>query len=236
MNKLAVFVEGQTEGIFVEHLARALSDEAGVAFRVERMSGGRRPGSRRVDQAASTDGPDDPEFFVLIVDCGQDERVKSDILDRYQGLVRANYEQIVGIQDVHPQSRDDIKKIRDGFDFRLPNDPIKPSLILAIMEIEAWFLAEHSHFPRIHSDITIDRLREEFGFDPSQEDMQLRDHPCKDLKDIYFLERIYYDKSRAHIERTVGHLDFSMVQNKIAKKIDDLGNLVRLIRNFFNTP
>ena len=130
------------------------------------MTGGRRRKRRRVLEISQTREPEGHEFFVLIVDCGQDERVKSDILERYDGLIAESYEHIVGIRDVFPHPREDIERIREGFKFRLPNDPIEASLILAIMETEAWFLAEHSHFPRIHDSLTIERIQQEFGFDP----------------------------------------------------------------------
>lgn len=210
MNKLAIFVEGQTEQIFAEKLVLHLGAEANVGVRVERVTGGRR-GSRRIVEIAGTSDPEGHDFFVLVVDCGQDERVKSDILDRYDGLVRANYEQIVGVRDVIPRSRDDIQRIRDGFLFRLPNDPLTPILILAIMEIEAWFLAEYSHFARIHAALTPERVNEELGFDPVNEDTQIRERPSKDLEDIYFLETVIYDKSRARVERTVDSLDFTVI-------------------------
>lgn len=236
MNKLAVFVEGQTEQIFAEKLVLFLGGDANVGVGIERVSGGRRGGPRRVVEITGTSEDEGHEFFVLIIDCGQDERVKSDILDRYDGLIAANFEQIIGIRDVFPYPRGDIERIREGFEFGLPNDPTKPLLILAIMEAEAWFLAEHTHFSRIHASLTIDRIRQEFGFDPVNDDMQMRDYPSKDLEDIYFLETINYHKTRDHVERIVNTLDFSIVQDEVSAKIDDLQNLVRLIQTFFSGP
>jgi len=151
-------------------------------------------------------------------------------------LIAASYRQIVGIRDVFPHPRDDIERIREGFEFGLPCDPTKASLILAIMESEASFLAEHTHFPRILAALTIERIRNELGFDPVNDDTQLRDHPSKDLEDIYFLETVNYHKTREHVERTVNSLDFSMIQNEISMRIDNLGNLVRIIQGLFTVP
>ncbi|NNJ83867.1 MAG: hypothetical protein HKP13_02855, partial [Gammaproteobacteria bacterium] len=129
--------------------------------------------------------------------------------------------------------RDDVDRLRQGFEFRLPNDPITPALILAIMEIEAWFLAEYSHFLRIHPKLSTERIRREFDFDPANDDMALRDRPAEDLENIYFLEAIPYHKTREHVGRTVNSLDFSIIQNQVATKISDLGKLVRVIEPFF---
>ena len=235
MNKFAIFVEGQTEQIFVERLVLCLGGDTNVGLSAERMTGGRRRQPRHVIEISGASDPESHDFFVLIVDCGQDGRVKSDIHDRYDGLIAASYKHIVGIRDVHPHLRDDIQTIREGFEFRLPSEPFKPSLILEIMDAEAWFLAEHSHFPRIHTSLTIERIHQQFGFHPANDDMQLRDRPSKDLEDIYFLETINYHKTRQHVERTVNSLDFSIVQNEVANNFDDLGNLVTLLRQFFAT-
>jgi len=149
MNKLAIFTEGQTERTFAEWLVLSLGGGARVEIRVERVHGGRRGDARRIIEISGTNEVASHEFFVLIVDCGQDERVKSDILDRHDRLISAGYKHIIGIRGLFPHSRDDVGRIRDGFVFKLPVEPVKPALILAIMEAEAWFLAEHSHFPRI---------------------------------------------------------------------------------------
>lgn len=234
MNKLAIFTEGQTEQIFAEWLVLSLGDDARVGIRVERVHGGRRGQARRITEISGTSEVAGHEFFVLIVDCGQDERVKSDILDRYDRLISAGYKHIIGIRDLFPHSRDDVGRIRDGFVFKLPVEPVKPALILAIMEAEAWFLAEYSHFPRIQANLTIDRIQRELGFDPVNDDMQLRHRPSKDLENIYFLETVNYHKTRADVECTVDCLDLAIIQHQIATKIHDLGDLVKQLRTFFN--
>ncbi len=148
--------------------------------------------------------------------------------------MRENYQTIIGIRDVFPTLRDNIQKLREGFAWHLRIDPVEPLLVLEIMEIEAWFLAEHSHFLQIHPSLTIDRIKQSFEFDPSIDDMQLRDHPSKDLEDIYFLENIAYHKTREHVERTVNILDFGIITKKLTLGIRDLGNLVNTIRHFFS--
>jgi hypothetical protein len=104
------------------------------------------------------------------------------------------------------------------------------------MEIEAWFLAEYTHFLHIHPDLTIDRIQQNFGFNPNTDDMQLRAHPSKDLEDIYFLEYVYYDKSRECIERIVNFLGFDILIDRITLRINDLKILVDTIQSFFQRP
>ena len=102
------------------------------------------------------------------------------------------------------------------------------------MEIEAWFLAEYSHFSRIHRRLTLERIEKELGFSPKSEDTQLRDHPAKDLEEIYFLEIINYHKTREHVERTVRSLDFSFIVNELTQRVTDLQNFVNTIHQFIS--
>lgn len=235
MNKLAVFVEGTTEQILAEKLVHYLGSRQRVAIRVERMEGGRRSVGRAVTEIRGTSETGDHEYFVLIVDCGQDERVTSDIRERYDGLLASSYHTIVGIRDVYPRPRDHIQRLRDRFAFAMPNGPIQPLLVLGIMEAETWFLAEYSHFPRIHPALTVDRIERELGFNPLRDDMQLRDRPSSDLADVYFLEALNYHKTREHVERTVNSLNLDVVRDVLSARMPDLGTLICTIQRFFAT-
>ena len=55
------------------------------------------------------------------------------------------------------------------------------------MEIEAWFLAEHTHFAKISPTITRDAIFSALRFDPEKDDLQARPTPadaCRDLDNI----------------------------------------------------
>lgn len=233
MNKLVIFVEGQTERIFTENLVRYLGSEHNIGIQTKRMYGGRRVKPRMVIEISGTNETTNLDYFILIVDCGGDERVKSEIIDSYDGLIENSYQVIIGIRDVIPYVRDNIQQLRKGFAFRLRKEPIEPLLVLAIMETEAWFLAEHSHFLRIHPNLTLDRIKQNFGFDPNIDDMQLRDYPYEDLKNIYSLEAIGYNKTRENVERTVSILDFGTITKELSLRIIDLGKLINTIKYFF---
>lgn len=75
MNKLAIFVEGQTEQIFVKKLVLSVGDHVNVEVRIECASGGKRGTGRSFVEITGTNKSNGHEFFVLIIDCGQDERV-----------------------------------------------------------------------------------------------------------------------------------------------------------------
>ncbi len=100
MNKLAIFVEGETEQAFVQKLLEEIANRGQIRIELKKARGGRR-GRRLLTVVASP--PDAGEScFVLIVDCGADNRVKSDVRDEYDNLVKNGYTGIIAIRDVYP--------------------------------------------------------------------------------------------------------------------------------------
>jgi hypothetical protein len=58
---------------------------------------------------------------------------------------------------------------------------IPVDFVLAVMEIEAWFLAETTHYARIDPAITMAAIKSTLGFDPENDDLQRRPSPAEDL-------------------------------------------------------
>src|SRR5438105_9904017 len=100
MKKLAVFVEGQTEQIFTEKLFREIAgDDVRIVKR--QMSGG-TSGDLAILELGGSSIDVQHKFFVLIVNCGADNKVKSAIRDDYDNLVERGFSAIIGIRDVFP--------------------------------------------------------------------------------------------------------------------------------------
>ena len=175
------------------------------------------------------------DYSVIILNSGSDSRVASDIRERYESLVNAGYSQIVGIRDVRPEvSVNEIPRLRRGLRYRLKTKPVDPLFVLSVMETEAWFLAEFTHFLCIHEHLTISRIVQAFGFDPETEDMQLRPEPAKDLSNIYGLEGHAYTKRSNNIQRTIDALDYCRIYLEHGDRFSDLGSFITLLEDFFS--
>jgi hypothetical protein len=85
MNKLAVFVEGYTEVVFVEKLIEEIAGKANVLIEHRKIRGGgaHRRSYAQVRAARKNSGE---RYFVLIVDCGGDRLVKERIREEHQNL------------------------------------------------------------------------------------------------------------------------------------------------------
>ena len=231
MNRLAIFVEGQTEQVFVEKLLKEIAGKSRLRIEIRRAFGGRKY-QRTFSRVKVSGAESGQEYFTLIVDCGADNRVKSDIRENYQNLTERGYSAIIGIRDVHPVPRDDMSKLRHGLHWLMPKDPIEVLFVLGVMEIETWFIAEHTHFTRISDALTMQCIKAALGFDPSVDDIQLRDRPSTDLETIYSLADLDYDKSKATVQKTVDALDYARIYLELGDKIDDLQALIDSVDAF----
>lgn len=225
MSKMAIFVEGQTEQLFVERLLLEIATVNQIQIQHLSILGKGRVIALKTPPAIT-------EHFVLILNSGTDNRVASDVRDNYANLVRAGYSHILAVRDVYPLSHSDIPKLVAGLGFGIKTHPLKPVFILAVLELEAWFLAEHLHYQKLHSDLTAERVAGVLGADPSVDDMALRPHPSKDLDDIYATVGLKYDKRKATTLRTVSALDYEHIYVALVGRLPPIARLVAEIDSF----
>jgi hypothetical protein len=233
MNKMAVFVEGYTEVVFVDRLIEEIASARAVRIEWRRISGG--TSCLRTNHQLKAAGPHAGQtHFVVIHDCGGDDAVKSRMLEEYKQLADAGYVKIICIRDVFPRfTRAEIPALEAGLPKYVKQKPIVVDFILSIMEVEAWFLAECRHYAKIDPGITVPAIRASLGFDPEQDDMQLRPEPADDLTRCYALGGKKYDKYNA--SQTVDALSFEDLYLKLTAKFPYLQRLVHVIEAFLTS-
>jgi len=159
----------------------------------------------------------------------------SEINDRYETLVSAGHIVIIGMRDVAPEFRfNDKPKLLAAFAKNVTHTSIIPLLVLATMEIEAWFLAEHTHFERIDESLTTTKIQTELGIDLTTDDIERRERPSRDLHDIYCLCNLIWTKSQAEVERTVNALDFALMYLSAGTRVPSLTPLLTAIDSFLS--
>lgn len=235
MKKLAIFVEGQTERVFIERLLAEIIGRRHLRIESYVAEGGGRAGGRALNLINVIDPDHKVRFFAMIVDCGSDGRVRSDIGERYDSLVAVGFSTIIGIRDVYPDiAYQDIAKLRTGLQLGLKQLPVKVLFVLGVMEIESWFLSEFSHFTRLHPRLTTEVISKTLGFHPEKDDMQLRTHPASDLNDAYHIVGRGYDKSKQKIQRTVNILDYAELYLGMKGRLPDLDALNASLDQFLS--
>jgi hypothetical protein len=230
MNKMAIFVEGYTEVVFVDQLIAEIANENAVRIEWRLISGGATcpRTSRQIKAAQPNTGQ---EHFVVIFDCGGDDAVKTRMIKEYPHLVEAGYTKIICIRDVYPKfTHAEIPLLKAFLPKQVKTKPIVVDFILSIMEIESWFLAEHTHFPKIDPAITLEAIASRLGFNPVLDDMQQRPTPADDLHNCYLLGSKSYEKKNA--KDTVEALDYVHIYAALVDKFPDLKRLCDIIETF----
>lgn len=232
MNKLAVFVEGYTELVFLTKLLEEIAGKNQVRIKQVSIRGGTRV--RKCFTTIRADKPtSNQNYFVLIYDCGGDEGVKSRIIEEHQGLTQSGYSEIIGIRDVRPNyTRAQVPELTRRLPMYIKTKLIPVTFILSVMEIEAWFLSEHNHFTIIDEMITCEAIYDHCGFSPRTDDMSLRENPTDDLKDCYAIAGKSYEKCK--VDTTVKALDFEYMYLNIRQNNPYLDILFSRIDTFLN--
>jgi hypothetical protein len=233
MRKLAFFVEGATEMLFVERLVSEVAEKNDVLVEKKKIRGGGKSGKhpKRYQEIDASKEATNEKFYVLIFDCGGDHLVAQRIKEEHANLTASGYEQIVGIRDVRPSfERHEIAELQQGMEDAVDKKLVPVIFILSVMEVEAWFLAEHSHFSKIHPELNPDLIRDSLGFDPRISKMSDRELPAQDLEQAYLLKGVHYDKFT--VQNTIDVLDFANIYGELVAEIPELAVLSGSIDKF----
>ena len=207
MRKVAIFTEGQSEQIFIRHLLLQVMDCSKISFRCLRLYAGR-------DIPAKYDylNPN-AKIHFLIVNVGQDEKVLSILKEREANLIRKGFDRIVGLRDMYSEeyskrSNSEINNsvtmsFIDGWNSTIQkmSDPSKIRMHIAIMEIEAWFLAIYHIFERMNSILSVDYIENKLGINLADIDPQTEFFiPSEEVNRIFQLVGLQYKKKEHDIE------------------------------------
>jgi hypothetical protein len=228
MKKIAVFVEGQTEQIFMTELIKQIFDERKlqvVSHKMQNLHHNIRIDTFTVNMAT--------EYYFVIYDCENDEKVKTDIIDNFPTLQRSGFSFILGIRDAFNPKRKEkinIEKLKVGLNTDLPNTiPVK--IILAVIEIEAWFMAEETHYAKISPNLTLaiaNSIVSEYipNFNLQKDSTETILHPTVVLEKIYQAGGANYSKKEFVIKRVVSLLDYDNLYIAVRKRNDSLNELL----------
>lgn len=249
MKKIAFFVEGQTEQFFINKLLIEIANEKIIATDLRILRGGKKiirqesPLPNHKYPISKYQNPTNPKYLALIYDCGGDNydaegklnsEIISDIIDMQNSLTEQGYTEIIGLRDLYPLT--DLRKLERGLSYKLgqANNKIPSAVLVAVREIEDWFLAECNHYNCIDASLVLDETQiAGLGFNPCLDDLTLRNTAAaEDLKGVYQLVGKTYNKTKDKVERTVECLDYTNLYLNIRNNIPKLNELITKIDNF----
>ena len=230
--KIACFVEGQTEQIFVERLFQEIAGYKKISIETFKFQG--RKDNRRIQSLQQSIKKDAP-FFVLLYNCDCDSQVLSDIRKEHDRLTNSGYEKIIGLRDLYPQpleKKQEIEKGIRGFLKPLQKIGVPIYVVLAVMEVEAWFLAEWNYLAKIDNRLTCDFILQKCGLDLRILDPEQRAHPSQDLDEIYRLVSRNYDKSEKASQEIINNLDYELLYLHLVNSVKQLKRFIDEIDSF----
>lgn len=217
--KIACFVEGQTEQIFLEKLFQEIAGHKKISIETFKFQGGK---DNRIIQSLKPSIVKDAPFFVLLYNCDCDSQVVSDIRKQHESLTNSGYEKNLVLRDLYPQpleKKPEIEKGIRGFLKPLQKMGIPISMNLAVMEIEAWFLAEWHYFSKLDNSLSPNFILQKLGLDLINIDVEHRPHPSQDLDNIYQLIGCNYDKSEKISQEIINYLDYEFLYLELVSRI-----------------
>jgi hypothetical protein len=229
VKNIALFVEGKTETIFISEMIKQIFGEKKINIDIQDMQDNYNKISIEIYITDSR-----KEYYFLIYNCGSDEKVKSNIIENYQGLIREGFIYIIGLQDLfNPQRRKrgiDDKIFRENINNGIMQT-IPARIFFAIQELEAWFIAEEKHYQKISPELTIEVVNSITGIDIRKDDTEVIDHPSKVLDKIYIAggRRSGYSKKEYVVKDVVGMLDFSNLYLAVRYRNKSLNELLNCL-------
>jgi hypothetical protein len=207
MRKVAIFTEGQSEQIFVRNLLLQTIDCSKVSFKCFKLYAGKTVPAR-------FDFPNpNAEVSFLIVNVGQDEKVLSIIKEREKDLIRKGFVRILGLRDMYSDeylkrspkeiNSSVIEAFIDGWNSTIQNmsDPSKIKMHIAVMELEAWFLAIYHIFERKNSKLSVEYIESQLGINLNDIDPQTEFlKPSEEVNRIFQLVGLQYKKKEHDVE------------------------------------
>ena len=121
---------------------------------------------------------------------------------------------MLGLRDLYPNKREQEALIRSAINKIVQKSPVSENLeiFLAVMETEAWFLADYEFFSRVDNRLTKEYIQEQLGYDLAKEDPELFfSHPAKIINDIYSLVHLSYKKRQGDCHKIVNNIDYEFL-------------------------
>ncbi|MBQ7420976.1 MAG: hypothetical protein IJV27_02340 [Prevotella sp.] len=213
--RVAVFVEGLTELVFVRELLQCWYqyDSNEVGFECFNLCA-----DNLLYSPYKLGSATESRAYFQIINVGNDNSVKSAMCARREGLSKAGYT-IIGLRDLYSTlyikaagrreivpdvSRRLMEAEREGLEAL---DGVQ--LFYAVMEVEAWLLGMHSFLLKLDAKLTPEYIAENVGINLEDDVETTIFHPAKKLGEIYKQAGKEYGK----------HLtDISSISSKLAKE------------------
>ena len=240
--KIAFFVEGQGEQVFLRNILFHLLDPSIFSFECLKLHAG------KLSDVPYKQYNPSAYIHFLIINVENDSRVLSAIKEREEQLIRKGFVKIIGLRDMYSQEYDKkakgkiepnitkliLDKTENIISSMKHSDMIR--IHFSIMEIEAWWLSMYSIFRKIHRKLEVDFIKDSLNYQLNEINTETTFYrPSFILDNILNLVEMSYKKKLSDVEKITSKIDKDDIKNGISnnrcnrfkmfcKEITDCGN------------
>jgi hypothetical protein len=244
--KTAIFVEGQTELVFVREYILKKFNYQSVGMECYTLFTNSNFHTTEYPFPSQEEAINAQNYFQII-NVGNDGSVLTRILNREKYLWNAGFSRIIGLRDMYAKSYRETAKevgkidldlnseIKQSTKEQIAKKAEKPTQIdfnFAVMETESWILGFHHCFEKINPLLTVAYIEKHLGFNLETIDPETTFfHPTKTMEQIYELANETYKKSKGNIEVIMASLqkdNFEQLEN--SHKCASFGEFASLIK------
>lgn len=219
--KIAIFVEGQTELIFVRDMLLKVFEYNNIHLECYNLFT-----DTKHEKAEYAVLNCEAEFCFEINNVGNDNRVLQAILKREQLMWHLGFDRIIGLRDMYsrhyketiaekgnPNAIDTAinQEFIAGSNATIRKQAKQPDKIFfhySIMEIEAWILGMYCIFEEFDALLTSEYIKEKLGFDLTEANVaEAFFRPAEVLGNILDLSAEKYEKSKSDINSIAAKID-----------------------------
>ncbi|MCU0445788.1 MAG: DUF4276 family protein [Microscillaceae bacterium] len=214
LKKIIIFVEGQSELIFVRQIILQIFNLEHISFDCFALD------SKDYQQVPYPYPNKNAKIHFEIVNVGNDEKVLAEIKRRETDLFSKGFFSIIGLRDLYSEKYDQKSGGKIDLDITSKfievaqeqvNEMSNPNQIhfhFAIMEFEAWLLAMYENFEKINTILTNEFIKNNLGYDLSAIDPQEEFFkPANEIRKIFKLINEDYKKNQSDAEKLTSKLD-----------------------------
>lgn len=232
MKKITIFVEGQTELLFVEKLIEEIANKNEVYIHSDKLQNGKMKNIKRlefenIDKTA--------KYYTQIIDCSNDNKVQSCIFDYCINMQNKGFDKVLGLRDLYPRMFEDLEKIKKLSEVKNPELKITAKSIISVFEIETWFLSEYNLFEKRDSRLTLEFIKN-LGYDLKNDklDKDYKYHcSSKVLQKILSSVNKGYTKREKHVNKILENMDFEFLYLESRYRLESLNEFISELDDFF---
>ena len=232
MIKICYFVEGQTERIFLERLLKEYLGYINITIDTYKLSG------TNLREIRATQCISDSKYYIQIFDVEGDGNVAGAMRDRCEKMLQKGFSRLFGLRDVHPKRKSDIPRLYENFHNIIDNVVCsnKCTLLLSVMQIEAWFLSDKNVFKSLDHSLTSTYIKQKTQIDLDSINPENYYKPATCINKIFGIIGSKYKKNESQIHRIVHNLDYEYLalSDESLNKIPSFKNLLEELNKALN--